>query len=72
MKKKTKHEINGVHVCSVRSFVSDGEDRERLDECARDLEMISKRGRREVEGIVRGRSMKCHIFHNEIILKFTK
>ena len=45
MKKKIKHEINGVHVCSVRSFVSDGEDRERLDECARDLEMndIEKR-----------------------------
>ena len=45
MKKKTKHEINGEHVCSVRSFVSDGEDRERLDEYERDIEMndIEKR-----------------------------
>ena len=45
MKKKIKHEINGVHVCSVRSFVSDGEDRERLGEYERDIEMndIKKR-----------------------------
>ena len=50
MKKKIKHEINGVHVCSVRLFVSDGGDRERLDEYERvieinDIEKRLKRGR---------------------------